>query len=281
MQVRSPDILSDQGELVWSRIPEFSLAYNGYSTVIPHVEYYLNNVMNRVKKQCEEENPELAENLDIFIRQEAQHAKTHKRFNQRMYDEGYEGLQELVEEVAADLKKFRETRSLAFNAAYCAGFESIATYDSQYLFNECDDFFEGAAPHGANLLLWHVAEEYEHRAVCHNAFAAVSGNYFLRIYGLLYAFWHVGGAFMRAEDLVLSHYCRDMAEQERKQSRRRSRKLFWRQLRYVAPRMLRIFLPFYNPARLRVPSRIEAALRYYQDGDPIERRFDLPGGNAV
>jgi uncharacterized protein len=275
MQARSPDIQPEQGELVWSKIPEFAMAYNGYSVVIPYVEHYLNKVMREVKDNHCADDPALASDLGVFIQQEAAHARTHMQFNKRMYDAGYEGLKPLVEQLVAELREQREKRSLAFNTAYCAGFESIATYDSRYLFEECDEYFEGADPHGANLLLWHVAEEFEHRAVCHNAFAAVSGNYFIRIYGLLYAFWHVGGTFMRAEQLILEHHFKNMTEEERRQSCARSKSLFWRQLRYVAPRMLRIFLPGYNPARLKLPPRMKAALEFFQSADPISQRFML------
>jgi hypothetical protein len=38
MHVRATDIRTDEGPLVWSRVPEFSIAYNGYSVVIPYVE---------------------------------------------------------------------------------------------------------------------------------------------------------------------------------------------------------------------------------------------------
>ncbi|MBP1688645.1 MAG: metal-dependent hydrolase, partial [Deltaproteobacteria bacterium] len=151
--------------------------------------------------------------------------------------------------------------------------------DSRYIHERCDAFFEGADPHGANLLLWHVAEEFEHRAVCHHAFQAVSGSYATRIHGLLYAFWHVGGAFLRAERLVLEQFGRDLTESERAVSVRRSKRLFWRQLTYVAPRMLRILLPWNDPAKLPVPARISAALDFFRSSGPIVNRFEpAPAG---
>ncbi|HKT72130.1 MAG TPA: metal-dependent hydrolase [Steroidobacteraceae bacterium] len=269
MQVRTPDIGLGEGPLLWSKIPEFAIAYNGYSVVIPVVEHYLNSIMNRVRKEAGGIDPELADALEIFIDQETQHSKYHVRFNKRMFDEGIEGLKPLMDRMVADLRKQRETKSLAFNVAYCAGFESIATYDAIYIYTQCDRFLEGADPRGANLLLWHVAEEFEHRSVCHDAFQAVSGNYFRRVSTLLYAFWHVGGAFVQAEDLVLAHYRKRMSPEEVKASERISKRLFWRQLRYVAPRMLKILLPWYNPARLPTPQRMHRALQVLAGEAPI------------
>jgi predicted metal-dependent hydrolase len=269
MIARKPDIRPDAGPLIWSRIPEFAITFNSYSVVIPYVEYYLNGVMGEVMANHCHDDPELREQLGIFIKQETYHSQFHHRFNKRMFDAGIGGLRELVETVQSELATLRQRRSLAFNAAYCAGFESIATYDARYLYEECDALFDGADPHGANLLLWHVAEEFEHRAICHEAFNAVSGNYFIRLCGLGYAFWHIGGTFLKAERLVHDHFLSGMSEAERRQSRRRAKRIFWRQMRYLAPRMLKILVPGYNPARLDTPDRIAAGLAFYRTTGPI------------
>lgn len=269
MHVRTPDIRPEEGPLVWSKLAEFAFTYNAYSAVIPYVEYHLNSVMNRVRAGHCADHPLLKQRIEDFVKQETAHAQYHVRFNQRMLDENIEGLKALVDRMVADLKRQRAERSLAFNVGYCVGFECIATFAWVYIHEQCDRYFEGADPHGANLLLWHVAEEFEHRAVCHDAYRHVSGNYFIRIAALLYAFWHVGGAFVNAEALVQKHYSSNMTPAQRKASARRSRALFWRQIRYVAPRMPRIFLPRYNPASIRVSPGIEAALAFYKTPGPI------------
>jgi len=267
MRARTPDIRPDEGTLVWSKVPEFALTYNGYSVVIPYVEYYLNSVIKRVRKEHCADNPTLAQELDVFIAQEANHAQYHARFNRRMFGQGIEGLEPLTERMVTDLKKQRAHRSLAFNVAYCVGFECIATFACRYIHERCDEFFQDADPHGANLLLWHVAEEFEHRAVCHNAFRQVSGNYFVRVGTLLYAFWHIWRAFKASGDLILDHHNQGLTAADRRASQRRYQHVFWRQMRYVVPRMLRIVIPYYDPARLRVPKRIQAALDTYQSSD--------------
>ena len=90
--------------------------------MIPYVEYNLNSIMNKVRTAHGAHDPELKHVIDLFIKQEINHSRYHVRFNKRMYEAGFEGLQVLVDEVTADLKRLRETRSLAFNVAYCAGF---------------------------------------------------------------------------------------------------------------------------------------------------------------
>jgi predicted metal-dependent hydrolase len=145
----------------------------------------------------------------------------------------------------------------------------------------CDEFYEGGDPQGINLVLWHVAEEFEHRASAHRAFGAASGNYFMRIYGMLVAFWHVLGFFGRGEKILLQYYRKDMSADELKASKRVTKKLFRRQIIYLLPRMLKIVLPGYDPAKLKVPQRISNALDFFNSTDPITRRYDPVAGRET
>jgi uncharacterized protein len=271
MQVRTPNIGLETGPLLWSSPPEFSMTYVGASTVIPYVEFFLNSVMKDIATNHCAAHPQLKSELAIFIKQETAHAKYHHQFNRRVFETIPE-LKAVADGMTADLKAMREKRSIAFCAAYCAGFETIATYDAKYLYEHCQEFFAGADPHGANLLLWHVAEEFEHRAVCLNAFAALSGNYLRRVIGALYAFWHVGGAFLRAEKVVQEHYRRNLSEGDRQVSQRRSKHLFRRHLRYLVPGILRVLVPGYDAAKVAVPDRIAAALKFFETVEPIHRQ---------
>lgn len=126
--------------------PEFSLDYNDYSMVIPLVEYYLYSSMDKVRTAHGAHVPELKHVIDLPIKQEINHSRYYVRFNKHMYEAGFEGLQALVGEVTADLKRLRETRSLTFSVAYCAGFESIATYDAKYLYYGGDLSLQHSAP---------------------------------------------------------------------------------------------------------------------------------------
>jgi predicted metal-dependent hydrolase len=93
MHVRAPDIAPDEGPLVWSKVAEFSLAYKGYSVVIPYVEYYLNAVISKVRRQYGSKNEALNRDLTVFLKQETNHSQYHVRFNQRMFDAGIAGLE--------------------------------------------------------------------------------------------------------------------------------------------------------------------------------------------
>lgn len=281
MYAREPEFHLDKANVNWSRIVEFSAVYNGASVVIPIVEHYLNQVMKDVKAAVGDRNPALTEEIDIFMLQETIHATLHKKFNQCLFDAGIDELKPLMKEVADTLKRLRDTRSLAFNIAFCAGFETIATFGSKYLYEECDPYFEGADPPMPNLILWHVAEEFEHRATCHRAFNAVSGNYFVRLYAMVYAFRVIGGFFRRAEAIVLAHHRKNMSADELATSKRRSDKVFRRQMRYLLPRMVRIGLPGYDPAKLPMSPRIAKALEFFKRSEPITQRYDPATGSLA
>jgi predicted metal-dependent hydrolase len=271
MILRKPKLST--ATVIWSRVPEFSLYWNGASAVIPYVEFYLNNVMNEVRAQYGPANPKLKAELDLFIAQERNHAQYHVAFNKRLYDAGFEALKPLIETITAELKTMRETRSLAFNAAYCAEFENAATFSSKYLLEECDAEFTGADAAGANLFLWHVAEEFEHRSVCHDTLMAFSGSYFMRVAGVAYAFWHINHCFARAAEIIFDVYRKDMTANEAKTSAKIVRRIKRKQTLYTLPRTLLLLNPFFDPAKMKPSRKIQAALDFFAADGQIEEGF--------
>jgi uncharacterized protein len=260
---RKPRIDVAAAPLIWSRIPEFAQYWNGASFTAPHIEPHLNILMQQCQKQLNGRDRELHQEIDTFVRQESNHYRMHMRFNERMYAAGYAQLRDLEAQFRKELQVLMEKRSLAFNMAYCAGFENFTMYTCKYAYEVASDLFDGADPRGADLFLWHLAEEFEHRAICHKTFAAVSGNYFIRIYGLVYSFLHFGGWTKRFVTAVMEHYRKDMSPGERKASLKREKALFWRMNKYALPRMLAILRPYFDPGAYRAPAALEASLNRF------------------
>jgi hypothetical protein len=140
MYVRAPAIRLEEGPLLWSKVLELAMAYNGASIVIPYVECYLNSVMNKVRA----DNAPLKEELTTFIKQE-----------------------------------------------------------------------------------------------------------------------------LAPEAIILGHYAKQLTDEQREQSRRRSKQLFRRHLRYLIPRMARVFVPGYDPAKVPMPARIRDALERFKSSSPL------------
>jgi predicted metal-dependent hydrolase len=271
--VRKPDIAREHPDVNWSPVPEFAHILNGASVIIPSVEHYLNNVMNEVRQKHCASNPELAEEIDLFIKQEATHSRYHIAFNKLMFDAGYEGLKGVVARCVSDLQRLRTRRSLAFNVAYCAGFETTATFSSIYMFEHCEAMFKGGDAYGANLLQWHVAEEFEHRTTCHAALHAVGGGYLMRMAGFLYSFWHINVLFAAATAVVLDKYWADMTPEQVKASRKIISRIRRRQLLHMLPGLARLVLPWYDPAKIAVPAKVQKALDFFRTKEPIHASF--------
>lgn len=273
LTVRKPAIVRDNPDVNWSPVPEFAHIFNGASVMIPYVEHYLNNVMNEVRQKHCADNPALADEIDLFIRQEATHSRYHMTFNKLLFDSGYDGLPAAIARAVSDLKALREKRSLAFNVAYCAGFETTATFSSLYLLERCGAFFRGGDAYGANLLQWHVAEEFEHRTTCHRALHDVGGGYAMRIAGFVYSFWHINVLFALATNIILVKYREGMSPAEQRWSRKLVRKLRWRQLFAMLPGLIRLVMPGYDPARIPVTPKVQRALDFFGSKEPITANF--------
>lgn len=271
--VRKPALARSNPDVNWSPVPEFAHIFNGASVMIPYVEHYLNNVMNEVRQKHCGENPALAAEIDLFIKQEATHSRYHMAFNKLLFDSGYDGLNVAVARAVSDLKVMREKRSLAFNVAYCAGFETTATFSSLYLLERCGELFRGGDAYGANLLQWHVAEEFEHRTTCHRALHVVGGSYAMRIAGFAYSFWHINVLFALATNIILTKYREGMSPAEQRRSRKLMRQLKRRQLFAMLPGLIRLAMPGYDPARIAVPQRVQRALDFFRDREPITANF--------
>lgn len=257
---RWPKFDFDKADIIWSDNPECSMVWNAMSTSAPVVEPWLNRVMMAARKKLKPNDDVLKAEIDEFVRQESNHYRMHIEFNQQIQKLGYKIPEQDDENFAAELRDLLKNKSLEFNAAYCAGFENYTLFTSKFMFEEAGDLFIEGDLAGADLWLWHMAEEYEHRSVCHDVFAAVSGNYFMRLYGLVYSFIHLSGHVNKRTKAFLKQYREGMSEEELKVSVKREKAYNRRYLLYFVPRMLAILVPFYDPGKSKASPELSHAL---------------------
>jgi predicted metal-dependent hydrolase len=248
----------------WTRIPEYAAIQNAGSPIATQSEIFVNAVMAKFRDRIPADNPKLREEVDIFVRQETNHCFLHADFNKEMYARGYADIKPYETRMRDYYRRLLKEKSLEFNLAYCAGFENIALFSSKFAFIAAPDLFEGGDQRMVDLYKWHLAEEFEHRTVAHAAFAAISGNYFLRIYGALVAFRSLN-AFQKAIlNTILRVDRQNMPAQEVKASKRRLNKLHRRMAFYVLPRLIQILKPYYDPEKHEMPDDVRSALDTYQ-----------------
>ena len=259
MIVRKPQFDFEHALPHWSWHREFAQAFNAASTTLPHLEPYLNRVIRKARDEISPERIELLEAIDLFMRQEANHYRQHQRYNAVLERAGYAELASFETRLREDYAYFLEKKSLRFNIAYAEGFESLGIIYAAFFFERIDDLLAGADVSVTRLWQWHLAEEFEHRTVCHDVYHALYGGYWPRLYGLLYALWHLGAYGARVTSYLLKRDRRSMNARERLVSRWRAAGYQWRLLKFALPRVLGVMSPRYNP-RFRAEPRGAGAL---------------------
>ena len=141
-------------------------------------------------------DPELQKEAKAWIGQESQHFMQHRRFNEVLIAKGYPQLREREKEIEHEYEELRK-RSLKYQVAYTAGFETLALATAHTIIADRAHLFRGADPAVASMWLWHVVEEIEHKNLAFDVYQHVYGDYWYRVYGMFAAL------------LISSRWCAD------------------------------------------------------------------------
>ncbi len=219
---------------------------NAASILLPYLEPYLIRVMKLARPKLAERAPELLEAVDVFNQQEANHYKQHAAYNEVLRTR-YPGLEVFEEEIKQDYRDFVANRSLGWNLAYCEGFECMGLVLSEFFLQEVDDWLAPADPAVAELWLWHLAEEFEHRGVAHDVLGALHPGWWHRVRVYVETQRHLSGFTQRvSEHLIAIDRERGLlADDAETEARERANQR--RITRFFLPRVFRILLPSYSP----------------------------------
>ena len=275
LTVRYPNIDYSKIKARWARNLAFAHDRNASSFIPQPVEPWLIKLLQSTIDKIPEDHPELRGEILGFIRQESQHFKQHKLFNERLIEQGYPKLRELETELAADLDRFLKEKSLKFCLAYADGFESLGAVAGQVWFEESDDMLKGADSNAVALWKWHMAEEFEHREVCYDMFHALYGRgiwnaifngYFYRIYGFIFAMRHLRSFSTRLYDYMVEIDKQTMSEDEKEKFEQDEKEFKAFQKKYFLMPLLKNFLPWYDPGKKRTPRGLFEYLRQFESG---------------
>ncbi len=225
---------------IWHAHREWSHLVNGASLTMPYLEPFLIATLKEAADQIDDED--VLESIRGFNAQEAQHYKTHRRYNELLKANGYEELAEVERGMKAGYDKLRR-RSLEYRLAYSAGFETMTLGVTRWLVAERRRLFGDSDTRVASFILWHFVEEAEHKRSAFDAYRAVSGRYWQRAFGVFAGAGHVawwarkGAVAMLKKDGVWWDL--------------RSRLRYWRRnaefLLAIAPSLLRSLAPGHDP----------------------------------
>lgn len=210
---------------------------NGVNLLFPAGERFfvrsVNHYLDRVQ------SPLLRAQIKGFFGQEGRHAKEHERVFRLLEEQGYDVARFLrfYEAVAFGFIERVSPPSLRLaTTAACEHYTAIMAENALRL-----GLLQYAHPTMRQLLLWHAAEEIEHRAVAFDVLQEVNPSYGLRVAGLgmatlcLGGFWIIGAAMLIAQDRDVSR-ARLLADRQAARERRGDAGVFLRGLReYLRP----------------------------------------------
>lgn len=140
---------------------------------------------------------ELREQIQGFFAQEGRHAQQHERVNRLLNNQGYDVREflRLYERICYHYIE-KATPPVLHLAATAAAEHFTAIMADNFL--KMEELTARLDPTMRRLLLWHAAEEIEHKAVAFDVLAKVSPGYATRMAGLVFAsailgtFWFAG-----------------------------------------------------------------------------------------
>ena len=171
----------DDTRAAWQPMkPEFAAAVNALSLGMPSGEPYVMQAVRDAARQLDDEDPDqaalIAEVRD-YLAQEGEHARQHRRFNEILTAQ-HPALRRVERWLASSYRFLQRRAGRRFSIAYAAGFEATAFAAARWMDAHRHELFRGADEVPATLILWHLAEEVEHKSVAHDVWAATGGGRF-------------------------------------------------------------------------------------------------------
>ncbi|MGH8010736.1 MAG: metal-dependent hydrolase [Candidatus Binatia bacterium] len=241
-------------EPVWSQL------FNGASMMLPHFEPFIIDAIRKATEQITD--PTLLQEAKAWVGQESQHFRQHRRFNEMLIAKGYEQLREVEQQFARDYEQLGE-RSLKFQAAYSAGLETMALAMAHLGIKQRNRFFGDADPDIASLWLWHLVEEIEHKNVAFDVYQHVYGDYWYRVYGLVYGLVFVFRQVRQAYMVLL----KADGLWGKLRTRWAIKRFAFRLFGYLLWRLMLHAMPWHHPSQVTDPAWMREWVTLYDKGE--------------
>lgn len=139
------------------------------------------------------QNEELKKRVKSFIAQEVLHGAEHKKFWNTLMDKGYDidTFLDISQKFNYDLAEPTVNRFIGvdFSLSVTVALEHMTAILAKFVFEDLKELKDLDMPiEMKNMLLWHAAEEIEHKSVAFDVLKEANDSYALRAFGFLYAF---------------------------------------------------------------------------------------------
>jgi predicted metal-dependent hydrolase len=145
--------------------------FDAMSTLFPEGEKFFINCVRDYRDQIVD--PQLSEEVKNFIRQEGQHTKVHRDYNQRLAAQGIDCAKHEGEN-GFRLERFRRVLPKSLTLAMTGAAEHITAIMS-HTFLKSSKAFSGADPRPRAVYMWHGVEEIEHKGVAFDVMKDIAG----------------------------------------------------------------------------------------------------------
>lgn len=173
--------------VVWTpRCPEVAIGANALSMLMPHVEPWVVDVVRTAADELDPADAELVRHARAYAAQEVAHHTRHRGFNEILVARR-PALTRVDAGMARCFGFLRRHSGTRTGVAFAAGFETIAYAGARWTDRRMTRLFVGADPEATSLLLWHLAEEVEHKSVAWDVHGAIGGGRVRYLVGALAA----------------------------------------------------------------------------------------------
>jgi uncharacterized protein len=216
--------------------------FNALSATFPQGETFFIESVRRYRDQVD---AKLAEQIDVFVQQEALHTREHVAFNKLVKQAGYSTAR--MDEYTRTRLNIARSRHPIGQLAMTVALEHFTAIMAYALLTDPDPL-PGAPRDVRKLWQWHAIEEIEHKSVAFDTFVAATKNmpatrrYFIRCKVMFL----VSLLFWKANFRHMADFFR--------QDEMNSPATWWRVARYLMGRtgivrkIFRPYLSFYRPA---------------------------------
>ncbi len=158
--------------------PHWSNFVNFITLIAPGFERYFIKAIRQVMPQIKD--PAVKADAELFCQQEAQHSRQHLA-HMKVLSAHFPGLDDVRREVTASYDRLFEHESISFHLSYAASVELCFGPLASFLVTHRDALFKGGDSTIASFMLWHLAEEFEHRNSAIDVYNDVVGSHFYRV----------------------------------------------------------------------------------------------------
>ena len=190
---RPPFNLDESVPFQWQPAnPSFGLFGNVFTFLAIAFERYIVSATRHAVPRFTD--PEVADEAELFVRQEAQHARAHRSHAKALIAQ-HPGLAGTLAEAQAAYDHLLEAEDIEFHLAYVANLEATFTPLFKMVLDNRHRLFDGGDERVGTLLLWHFVEEIEHRSSALVIHHHVTPDPWFRIRAAPKVFNHVAGVY--------------------------------------------------------------------------------------